>query len=49
MDNVNSIFKIPSYAREEAYNFSATRESFEIYQELNEIAEEIERCRARNS
>jgi hypothetical protein len=43
-----SSFQIPSYARSEAYNFDADKESFEIYQELNSIAEEIEKCRLRN-
>lgn len=41
-------FQIPSFARAEAYNFEATADSFGIYQELNQIAEEIEKCRARN-
>lgn len=48
MDNPNSVFRIPSFEKREAYNFAATKESFEIYQELNEIAEELERCRLRN-
>ena len=43
-----STFEIPSFARAKAYDFEATKESFEIYQELNSIAEEIEKCRARN-
>jgi len=47
--NSKSAFKIPSFARAEAYNFEATKETFEIYQELNQIAEEIEKCRAENS
>ena len=41
-------FKIPSYARQEAYDFDGTKEAFEIYRELNAIAEEIEQCRLRN-
>ena len=41
-------FKIPSFARREVYDFEATQETFEIYRELNEIAEEIEACRLRN-
>lgn len=40
--------QIPSFAKREAYNFDATRENFEVYQELNQIAEEIEACRLRN-
>lgn len=44
----DSAFKVPSFAKNEVYNFDATKESFEIYQELNEISEEIEKCRSRN-
>lgn len=44
-----SIFEIPSFARAEAYDFEATKETFEVYEELNAIAEEIEKCRARNT
>ncbi|MBQ3470270.1 hypothetical protein IJH23_00960 [Candidatus Saccharibacteria bacterium] len=44
----DSTFKVPSFAKNEVYNFDATKESFEIYQELNEISEEIEKCRSRN-
>lgn len=43
-----SEFKIPSFARAEAYNFEATKDSFDVYRELTQISEEIERCRARN-
>lgn len=46
---VNPEQNIPSFARAEAYNFEATRESFAVYRELTEISEEIERCRAENS
>lgn len=49
MPNDSSTFKIPSYAKREAYNFDTTTETFEIYQELNAIAEEIEQCRLKNS
>ena len=51
MDNGNSesIFQIPSFARKEAYNFEATPETFDIYQELSQIGEEIEKCRLANS
>ena len=42
-------FKIPSFAKRETYDFGASKESFEIYEELNRIAEEIEACRLRNS
>lgn len=49
MQNSYSVFQIPSFAKSEAYNFDVTKESLEIYQELNAIAEEIEECRLRNS
>ena len=42
------VFKVPSFAREESYDFDAPKDSLEIYQELNEIAKEIEECRLRN-
>ena len=50
MSNVypESVFNVPSFAREESYNFDAVKDSFEIYQELNAIAKEIEECRLRN-
>ena len=44
-----STFEIPSFARAEAYDFEATKETFEVYEEQNAIAEEIEKCRARNT
>jgi uncharacterized protein YydD (DUF2326 family) len=44
-----STFNVPSFAREKTYNFDATREYAEIFEELNAISEEIEQCRARNS
>ena len=43
-----SVFPIPSFANREAYNFDTTSENYEIYRELNEIAEEIESCRLKN-
>ena len=46
--NQNSTFQIPSFAKREVYDFGATEETFELYQELNEIAEEIEKCRLAN-
>ena len=42
-------FRVPSFARSEAYNFEATKDTFEIYRELSQIGEEIEACRAENS
>ena len=44
-----SDYQIPSFARAEAYDFDATKDSLEIYHEVNQIAEEIERCRVENS
>lgn len=44
-----NVFQIPSYERQPAYNFDATKNSYEIYMELNAIAEEIEQCRLKNS
>lgn len=42
-------FKVPSFARAEAYDFNAGNTMMEIYKELDQISEEIERCRAENS
>ena len=44
---------VPYFRRGSGYNFDArkieaTRESLAVFDELNAIAEEIERCRARN-
>ena len=44
----DQVFKVPSFAREKSYDFEMTEDSFEVYQELNEIAKEIEKCRLRN-
>ena len=44
-----SDFQVPTFARREVYNFDATSDSFEIFRELNQISEEIEECRKRNS
>lgn len=35
----------PSFARAKAYNFSANA-SYELYNEIMDIAKEIEQCRA---
>lgn len=49
MDSVKGTFQIPSFARNEAYDFDAvTKDSLSVYEELNAIAEEIEECRSRN-
>ncbi len=44
-----SVFPIPSFVKREAYNFDTSTENLEIYRELNQIAEELEECRLRNS
>lgn len=49
MQKNSSTFNIPSFAKQEAYNFEITKSTLEVYQELNAIAEEIEKCRSRNS
>ena len=56
METDNTVFKIPGFERQKAYNFEAIDESpkvyekvSDIYEELKAINEEIERCRLRNS
>ena len=49
MQNNSSVFQIPMTAKREAFAFNEAKEAYEIYKELNEIAEEIEKCRLRNS
>ncbi len=44
----NRVYQVPSFARKETYDFDATKEALEIYQELNAISEEIEKCRLKN-
>ncbi len=42
-------YKIPSFARKEAYNFEPiAKDSPSVYEELNAISEEIEKCRLQN-
>ena len=48
MPNDSSTFNIPSFAKREVYNFEVTKDTLDVYQELNAIAEEIEKCRLRN-
>ena len=48
MPETSSTFKIPSFAKREVYDFGATEETFNLYQELNQISEELEQCRLRN-
>lgn len=47
-DKNNLAFRVPSFERAKAYNFDSTIESFAVYKELSEIAEEIEKCRLKN-
>ena len=49
MPKNSSAFNIPSFAKREVYDFDVTKDTLEIYEELNAIAEEIEECRSRNS
>ena len=39
---------VPTFMKKEAYNFVEDKVSFEIYRELSQIAEEIEKCRKKN-
>ena len=43
-----SVYKVPSFAKESAYNFEVSSEDTGIYEELSAISEEIEKCRLRN-
>ena len=48
-DTTTTTFKVPSFAKREAYDFdTTTRDSMAIYEELTAISEEIEKCRLRN-
>lgn len=47
-DKDNSVYQVPTFKHREAYNFVRKDSSDDVYQELNQIAEEIERCRLRN-
>lgn len=50
MQNDYSSFQIPSFVRNESYNFESAEKQaeFPLYAELNQIAEEIDKCRLRN-
>ncbi|MBQ1298787.1 hypothetical protein IJH72_00865 [Candidatus Saccharibacteria bacterium] len=48
MEENHSTFKIPSFARSEVYDFDASKDTLEVFKELNAISEEIESCRLRN-
>ena len=44
-----SVYKVPSLAKKEAYNFeTVSYDSVSLFEELNAISEEIEKCRLRN-
>ena len=47
-NNASSVFRIPSFAKQEVYDFSVDDENLAIYKELSQISEEIEACRLRN-
>ena len=48
-DTTRTTFKVPSFAKREAYDFDATtKDSMAVYKELTAISEEIEKCRLRN-
>ena len=49
MQNNSSAYKIPSFAKREVYDFDTNEDAFAIYKELTAIAEEIEKCRSRNT
>ncbi len=52
MQNNSSIFQIPGTAKKEAYNFATSKEdqkALSLYEELQKIGEEIEKCRLENS
>ena len=46
MQENSSVFRVPSFA--EAYDFEATKDTLEVYQELTAISEEIEECRSKH-
>lgn len=48
MQNNYSDLKVPSFRKAEAYNFDDLKKSAKVFQELNEISEEIEKCRLKN-
>ena len=50
MNNVNDIYtyQVPSFGKQEAYNFVDDQTSLDIYNELSQISEEIEKCRLKN-
>lgn len=49
MSKTSSEFEIPEFARMPAYSFEEIKAQLKAVKELNTIAEEIEKCRQRNS
>lgn len=43
-----STFSIPSFPKGEVYDFNSVNDFFDVYQELNQISQEIDQCRLRN-
>lgn len=43
-----SVYETPSFAPTESYSFEASEAELLVYNELNKINEEIEKCRERN-
>ncbi|MBQ3433093.1 hypothetical protein IJG22_02225 [Candidatus Saccharibacteria bacterium] len=50
MDNTldSSVYQVPAFRERNGYAFAENRANLEVYQELNQIAEEIEQCRLKN-
>ena len=46
--NNNYSYQVPSFGKQETYNFAEDKASLDIYRELSQISEEIEECRLRN-
>ncbi|MBQ1373336.1 hypothetical protein IIY66_00830 [Candidatus Saccharibacteria bacterium] len=49
MQTNSSTYSTPSFAKRKAYDFGADEATLAVYKELTAIAEEIEKCRARNT
>lgn len=49
MQNDYSVFKIPTLEKRDAEVFDDSNDNYKIYLELNEIAEELEKCRLQTS
>lgn len=44
----NAVYQVPAFEQRKAYSFVENNRNSDVYQELNQIAEEIEQCRLRN-